>query len=143
MITYTDSLAGVTSEHLQGGFFVGWPNPPSPQTHYRILANSAAIVLARLADGTLVGFITAVSDRVSCAYIPHLEVLPAYQGQGIGSELVRRMLEKLRNLYMIDLVCDPPLQPFYERLGMRPVVGMVVRNYDRQAGEESTPDLGR
>ena len=135
MIHYTDSLSGITSEHLQGGFFVGWPNPPSATTHYRILASSAAIVLARTIDGDVVGFITAVSDHVSCAYIPHLEVLPAYQGQGIGSELVRRMVEKLRHLYMIDLVCDPPLQSFYERLGMRAVVGMAIRNYDRQSGE--------
>lgn len=140
MILYTDSLDGVTSEHLQDGFFVGWPNPPSPITHYRILSNSAAIVLARIANGTVVGFITAVSDHVSCAYIPHLEVLPAYQGQGIGSELVRQMLEKLRHLYMIDLVCDPSLQPFYERFGMRPVIGMLLRNYDRQAGEPVSPD---
>ena len=76
-----------------------------------------------------------MSDQVSCAYIPHLEVLPAYQGQGIGSELVRRMVKKLRHLYMIDLVCDPSLQSFYERLGMQAIVGMVVRNYDRQSGE--------
>jgi ribosomal protein S18 acetylase RimI-like enzyme len=137
MISYTDSLAGVTSEHLQGGFFAGWPNPPSPIIHYRILANSAAIVLARTDNGDVVGFITAVSDHVSCAYIPHLEVLPAYQGQGIGSELVRRMFEKLRHLYMIDLVCDPSLQSFYERLGMKAVVGMVIRNYDRQSGESA------
>jgi ribosomal protein S18 acetylase RimI-like enzyme len=137
MISYTDSLAGVISEHLQGGFFAGWPNSPSPITHYRILANSAAIVLARTANGDVVGFITAVSDHVSCAYIPHLEVLPAYQGQGIGSELVRRMVAKLRHLYMIDLVCDPPLQSFYERLGMQAVVGMVIRNYDRQSGESA------
>ena len=140
MISYTDTLAAVDHEHLQGGFFVGWPNPPSPMTHYQILANSSAIVLARIADGTVVGFITAVSDQISCAYIPHLEVLPAYQSQGIGSELVRRMLEKLRHLYMIDLVCDPPLQAFYEQLGMKPVVGMVVRNYDRQSGEHLTTE---
>lgn len=135
MITYTDSLAAVTSDHLRGGFFAGWPKPPSPEAHYRILASSASVVLARVEDGTVVGFITAVSDGISCAYIPHLEVLPAYQGQGIGSTLVRRMLEKLRHLYMIDLVCDPDLQPFYEQLGMRAAVGMVVRNYDRQACE--------
>ena len=135
LITYTDSLADVTIDHLRGGFFVGWPNPPSPTTHYRILRNSAAIVLARIEDGTVVGFITAVSDGVSCAYIPHLEVLPAYQGQGIGTELTRQMLAKFRQIYMIDLVCDPELQPFYERLGMRRVTGMVVRHYDRQAGE--------
>lgn len=141
MITYSDSLDGVTVDHLKGGFFVGWPNPPLPATHYRILANSAAIVLARSDDGNVVGFITAISDGVSCAYIPHLEVLPAYQGQGIGTTLVRRMLEKLNQLYMIDLVCDPELQPFYERLGMRAVVGMVIRNYDRQAGAATSPGM--
>ena len=139
-ITYTDSLADVTIVHLQSGFFVGWPNPPSPTTHYRILRSSAAIVLARGADGTVVGFITAISDGVSCAYIPHLEVLPAYQRQGIGTELVRRMLEKFRHLYMIDLVCDPEVQSFYERVGMRAVVGMVLRHYDRQAGEPIDPN---
>ncbi len=139
MISYTDSLAGVTSEHLRGGFFAGWPNPPSPMTHYRILANSSAIVLARTVNGEVVGFSTAVSDQVSCAYIPHLEVLPAFQGQGIGTELMRRMVQKLRHLYMIDLVCDPPLQPFYEKLGMRAVIGMIIRNYDRQSGEPAAP----
>ena len=140
MVTYTDSLADVTSDHLRGGFFAGWPHPPSPEAHYRILASSAAIVLARVEDGAVVGFITAVSDGISCAYIPHLEVVPAYQGQGIGSALVQRMLKKLRQLYMIDLVCDPDLQPFYERLEMRAAVGMVLRNYDRQACEPMSRD---
>jgi predicted N-acetyltransferase YhbS len=74
------------------------------------------------------------SDGVSCAYIPHLEVQPEHQGRGIGSELLRRMLEKLRGLYMIDLLCDPDVQPFYARLGMRPATGMLIRNYDRQSG---------
>jgi ribosomal protein S18 acetylase RimI-like enzyme len=137
-ISFTDSLDGVTPDHLRG-FFVGWPNPPSPEAHYRILAGSSHIVLARAEDGTVVGFITAVSDGASCAYIPHLEVLPAYQGQGIGTELMQRMLARLRHLYMIDLVCDPDLQSFYERLGMRALTGMVLRNYDRQSAEPVSP----
>ena len=139
MITYTSSLAGITSDHLQGGFFAGWPNPPSPKAHYQILAKSAAIVLARNEAGMIVGFITAISDGISCAYIPHLEVLPDYQGRGIGTELVKQLLAGLRHLYMIDLVCDPSLQPFYERLGMRTIAGMVVRNYDRQSCEPVNP----
>jgi ribosomal protein S18 acetylase RimI-like enzyme len=136
MITYSESVEGLTAEHLRG-FFVGWPDPPSPATHLRLLAGSAAAVLARDdATGNVVGFITAISDGVSCAYIPHLEVLPAYQGQGIGSELVRHMLARLRHLYMIDLICDTDVQPFYERLGMRPFTGMILRNYDRQSGAQ-------
>jgi ribosomal protein S18 acetylase RimI-like enzyme len=133
MITYTDSLDGITPDHLHG-FFVGWPKPPGPAAHLRILRGGSHCELAREGvAGPVVGFITAISDGVSAAYIPHLEVLPAYQGRGIGSELVRRMLARLRGLYMIDLTCDPDVQPFYARLGMRPSTGMLVRNYDRQA----------
>src|SRR5204862_4237957 len=115
MITYCETLEGISTSDL-AGFFIGWPNPPSPATHLRILAGSYAILLARDdTTGAVVGFITAISDGVSCAYIPHLEVLPAYQGSGIGSELVRRMLERLRQIYMIDLICDTDVQPFYAR----------------------------
>jgi ribosomal protein S18 acetylase RimI-like enzyme len=134
MITYTHSLEDVTPDHLRGGFFVGWPDPPSPETHYRILANSYKIVLARNEEKLVVGFVTSVSDGVSAAYIPHLEVLPAYQKRGIGSELVRRLLNQLGHLYMIDLVCDPELQQYYERFGMTAITGMVLRNYERQSG---------
>ena len=137
MITYTDSLEGLTAEHLRGGFFDRWGSPPTPETHLRILRGSFAVVLA-LESEQVVGFITAVSDGVSAAYIPHLEVLPASRGQGIGTELVRRMLEKLKHLYMIDLVCDDDVQPFYQRLGMRPYTAMIVRNYAAQPG---APDI--
>jgi hypothetical protein len=30
---------------------------------------------------------------------------------------------------MVDLLCDPELQPFYESLGMHRATGMMVRNY--------------
>jgi ribosomal protein S18 acetylase RimI-like enzyme len=133
MIAYTDKLDGITADKLAGGFFVGWPNPPQPDAHLRILQGSFHIELA-LDEGQVVGFITAVSDGVSAAYIPHLEVLPTYQQHGIGSELVKRMFDALRQIYMIDLTCDPDLQPFYERFGMRPLTAMIFRNYDRQSG---------
>jgi hypothetical protein len=42
------------------------------------------------------------------------------------------MLNQLSNLYMIDLLCDPDVQPFYERLGMHRTQGMLIRNYERQ-----------
>lgn len=131
-ISYSDSLAGVTADHLHG-FFVGWPNPPTPDTHLRLLHGSYAVWLAK--DGErVVGFITAISDGVLAAFIPNLEVLPEYQQRGIGSELMRRMLATLSNLYSIDLICDEDVQPFYERVGGRRYSGMVWRNYERQGG---------
>ncbi len=135
MIVYTDSLEGITDKNLMGGFFAGWPNPPAPEVHFRILSQSYARILARTEDGTVVGFITAISDGVSCAYIPFLEVLPGYQHQGIGTMLIKQMLKKLEHLYMIDLICDRELQHFYEHLGMAKAVGMMARNFDRQSCE--------
>ncbi len=136
MIVYVDQVEGITADQLDG-FFVGWPNPPSPETHLRLLTNSDHVVLAvDDAFSKVIGFVNAVSDHVLSAYIPLLEVLPDYQGRGIGQELIRQMLEKLKGLYMIDLICDRELEPFYVRFGMKPGFGMVVRNYEGQSGAQ-------
>jgi ribosomal protein S18 acetylase RimI-like enzyme len=81
-------------------------------------------------DGRVIGFITAISDGVLMAYIPLLEVLPAYQRRGIGSELVKRMFQRLSHLYGIDVVCDAELRPFWERFEMQQAAGMVLRRRD-------------
>jgi len=136
MIFFTASTADITAGNLCG-FFDGWPNPPSTETHLALLANSAEVVLAVDDEsGDVVGFVQAISDGILSAYIPLLEVLPAYRGRGIGSELMRRMLDRLKGLYMVDVTCDPELQPFYARLGMKPASAMMIRRYERQCGAE-------
>ncbi|MDF3043512.1 MAG: acetyltransferase [Thermomicrobiales bacterium] len=127
MIDYTDSLDGIEPRQL-GGFFVDWPNPPSPDTHLRLLSGSDHVVLAiDLETDHVIGFVTALSDGVLSGFIPLLEVLPAYQGQGIGQALMTRILDRLGHLPNVDLLCDPDVAPFYERFGMKPVGGMVLR----------------
>ena len=129
-------IDGVSAEMLDGGFFVDWPNPPSSAAHLRILAGSYLVWLAvDTGTGKVVGFVNAVSDGVLSAYVPLLEVLPGYQDRGIGGELVRRMLESLRHLYMVDVLCDEPLQGYYGKFGMHKATGMMARNYDRQSCE--------
>jgi GNAT superfamily N-acetyltransferase len=104
-----------------------------PYSASRLLRGSSHIVLAVASDDRVVGFITAASDGVLSAYIPLLEVLPAWRGRGIGGELVRRMLARLANLYMIDVVCDPDVVPFYQVHGFSQGTAMMLRRYDRQA----------
>jgi ribosomal protein S18 acetylase RimI-like enzyme len=124
---YTTDVAELTPADLEG-FFVGWPLPPSPERHLELLRGSDHVVLARNGDeGPVVGFVTAISDGVLSAFIPLLEVLPERQGEGVGSELVRRMLAELDGFYMVDLVCDAELEPFYRRLGLTPLSGMGRR----------------
>lgn len=134
MVDYTSSTDGIDAAMLDG-FFVDWPNPPSPSTHLRLLASSSHRMLAvDRAASRVVGFATAVSDGVLAAYIPLLEVVPAYQGRGIGREIMRRLLEQLDDYYMVDLLCDPDLETFYRPLGMQPATGMLVRRYEHQSG---------
>ena len=133
MITYLEACDAITPEELRG-FFVGWPNPPSAETHLKILQRAHKIVLAVDNDSRkVVGFVTAITDGFISAYIPLLEVLPSYQHRGIGQELMQRMLENFKDLYMVDLTCDTNLQDFYRQFGMRESTGMMIRNFDRQS----------
>jgi ribosomal protein S18 acetylase RimI-like enzyme len=83
----------------------------------------------------VIGFMNAISDKVLTAYIPFLEVLPAYQSRDIGAELMRRMVSRLSGFCMVDLHCDAALQLFYERLGLVRATGMMRRNIGRQSGK--------
>ena len=137
MIEYIYSSEGITPNQLQG-FFVGWPNPPTPETHLQLLQKSDVIILALdTSSGKVIGFITAITDHTLAAYIPLLEVLPEYQHQQIGKTLTQKILEELSTYYMVDLLCDTDLQSFYEQFGMRRTTGMFYRNYDKQAGAGS------
>lgn len=126
-IRYAGSLDGIAPEQIMG-FFVGWQHPFPPETHLRMLAGSD---LAHLAidesAGQVVGFVAALTDGVQGAFITLLEVLPGYQGQGIGQALMARMLDSLSHIQTIELMCDADLVPFYERFGMKPATGMVLR----------------
>lgn len=134
MIRYVTACDAITPGQLQGGFFEGWPDPPDPETHLLILQKSRYVVLALHEERNIVvGFVTALGDGVSCAFISYLEVLLEYRGQGIGTELVQGVLTQIGDIYAVDLTCDVDVQPFYARLGFRPSTGMMIRNYDRQS----------
>ena len=136
-IQYRDTAEGLDASQLTAGFFVDWLRKPTPEAHLDILHRSAYVVVAIDEESDrVVGFVTAISDGVLSAYISLLEVLPEYQGRGIGSELMRRLLDQTEDLYMVDTLCDLDVQPYYERFGMKRSTGMHIRRYDRiPAGE--------
>ena len=131
---------GLRSEEL-AGFFVGWPHPPSVSERLEILRSADVVVLARTPDGAVVGFATAITDHRFAAYIPLVEVLPTHQGQGIGSQMVTALLERLRSCYMIDLVCDDDVVPFYEQLGGTRLAAVAWRNHDRLDSTDDRPSV--
>ncbi|MFN8022990.1 MAG: GNAT family N-acetyltransferase [Acidimicrobiales bacterium] len=129
-VSISFGVEGLRPDDLDG-FFVGWPDPPSLDDQLGILAAADEVVVARTDDGTVIGFATAITDRRFAAYVPLVEVLPEHQGRRVGSQLVEALLDRLRTCYMIDLVCDDDVVPFYERLGGTRLAAMAWRNYDR------------
>ncbi len=128
MISYTDNLASVREDMLHG-FFAGWPRRPSAGQHLAVLRGSyRSVVAIDDAGDRVVGFVNMLSDGVLTAFIPWLEVLPGYQGQGIGGDLTRRILNGTDRFYPVDLVCDAPLVPCYERFGMHGASSALLRH---------------
>lgn len=132
-LTYQTTAEGLTEDQLGERFFEGWPNPPSPATHLRILQASDHVVIA-LRDEKVIGFVTAISDGVLSAFITLLEVVPEEHNKGIGQSLINQLLDEIGDLYMVDLVCDANLSRFYAELGFATTTGMSRRNYERQSG---------
>lgn len=134
MIRYSEDLAEVEEEML-AGFFVGWPRRPSPAQHLAVLRGSyLAVVGIDDSTGLVAGFVNMISDGVLTAFIPWLEVRPGYQGQGIGTELMHRILAGTDRFYSVDLVCDAELVPYYQRFGMLGTSSAVLRHPDALEG---------
>lgn len=129
MTEYKYDTHNITAKDMEP-FFEGWSRKPSPEKRLKLLQNSAYVIFA-INDNRVVGFINAISDNTLSAYIPLLEVLPEYRKKGIGKELVKRMMDQLKDYYMVDLCCDEKLEGFYKSLGMNKVCGMIKRNYDK------------
>ncbi len=139
MIYYTDDLASVREDMLHG-FFVGWPRRPSARQHLAVLRGSyRSVVAIDEAAGRVAGFVNMLSDGVLTAFIPWLEVLPGYQGQGVGGELMRRILDGTDRFYSVDLVCDAALVPYYARFGMLSASSALLRH---PAALEGCPPAG-
>lgn len=135
MIEYIDTQDESENYALEG-FCDGWKKPLSTVQLQAVINNSTFKVLAiDTANKKIIGIITALSDQTNWAFIPYLEVLPTYQKQGIGNELMQRMLSKLSHINCIDLTCDPERQSFYERFGMLKSEGMVIRRYLQKSGD--------
>ena len=99
---------------------VGWTNYTTNPTMLRnALEHSLFLISARDEEGKLIGFLRAVGDGYSILYIQDIIVLPEYQRQGIGTQLLRQTLEHFKDVYQIILTTDSELKTiaFYEANG--------------------------
>ena len=81
-------------------------------------ANSLCVIGA-YDNEKLVGIIRAVGDGRTIVFVQDIIVLPEYQRKGIGTKLLKAVVEKYKNVYQMELLTDntEKTKAFYRSVG--------------------------
>ena len=93
-----------------------WSSAEKPELLLKGLLASHSLFSA-WDDSKLVGLGNAISDGHLVVYYPHLIILPEYQGQGIGTELMRLLMARYSGFHQHMLVADGRALDFYRKCG--------------------------
>lgn len=88
-----------------------------PESIAAMLSHADLILTAR-AGGLLVGVARSLSDFSFCTYLSDLAVDVAFQGKGIGRELVSRTHELAGKNTTLILLAAPRARTYYPHIGM-------------------------
>ena len=81
-------------------------------------ANSLCVLGAYDSD-QLVGIIRAVGDGQTIVFVQDIIVLPEYQRKGIGTKLLKAVMDKYSDVYQMELLTDntEKTKAFYRSVG--------------------------
>lgn len=103
---------------------VGWARRPIRKVRKAIQHSYLVVTMweHRGARRRLIGFSRATSDHAFNATIWDVVVHPDFQGRGLGKELMKQMIKKLRSedISNVTLFADPHVVDFYKGLGFMP-----------------------
>lgn len=123
MLTYTflnepttDQIDAITAMYRSEGWWT--QEKDDRELVARIVAGSHCFLLVAQEDKT-VGMGRAISDGVSDAYIQDVTVKKEYRGQGIGKQIICKLVERLNadGLDWVGLIAENNSYQFYEQLG--------------------------
>ena len=93
-----------------------WASSQKADLLPKALAASHSLITAW--DGSrLVGLGNTLSDGLLVVYYSHLLVLPEYQGQGIGAEIMRRLMARYEGFHQQLLLADGRAVDFFRKFG--------------------------
>lgn len=94
----------------------------APETLRKGYENSL-LILAAYEGEDLLGIIRAVGDGETVVFIQDILVYKRYQRQGIGTALLKAVLDRYSNVRQIELVTDNTEKTiaFYRSVGLRPL----------------------
>lgn len=80
---------------------------------------NSLLILAAYGDDGLLGLIRVVGDGATIIFIQDILVFPSFQRQGVGSALLRAVLERYAGVRQIELLTDntEKTKAFYNSMG--------------------------
>ena len=125
---WTDDIDGVDWDELSTLYRVA-PLGEKPAESLRMVFTHSMIRCIVRRDDQLVAAGRALADGVDCAYVADLAVHPDDQGRGLGSALVRWILDRADGHKKVILYANPGTEPFYARFGFLPMnTAMAIWN---------------
>ncbi len=100
---------------------VGWTAYTDDPASLKAGFQNSLLILAAYEGNQLLGLIRTVGDGQTIVYIQDILVLPEYQRKGIGSALMKAVMERFQAVRQIVLATDntPKTIAFYESQGFR------------------------
>lgn len=94
------------------------------------MIDAADVIVTARVDDKLVGISRTLTDYSFATYLSDLAVDRAFQGRGIGRELIRRTHEAAGLHTMLVLVAAPGARSYYPHIGLEPhdSCWMIPRN---------------
>ena len=101
---------------------VGWVNYTNNLEMLKNAYTHSLMILGAYKNEKLIGIIRVVGDGYSIIYIQDIIVLPEYQRKGVGSLLLKEVLNKYAHVYQKILLTEnqPDTVAFYKKLGFTP-----------------------
>ena len=115
-ISYNDSIELRLDQVVRLYSLNEWSAANKPEVLHSALLNSHSLISAWDND-MLVGVGNAISDGHMVVYYPHLLVLPEYQRQGIGREIITQLKSRYEGFHQHMLVADRNAVEFYKSCG--------------------------
>jgi ribosomal protein S18 acetylase RimI-like enzyme len=99
-----------------------WSHAREPE-RLRTALERADLALVAVQEDAVVGFVRTMSDGAFAVYIADILVLPDHQRQGIGSVLLRAVLDHypLTTFHHQVLIAERDADGFYRRMGLSAV----------------------
>ena len=112
---------------------VGWTayteNMPALEQGYK----NSYLVLGAYENDELLGIIRVVGDGFTVIFVQDILVFPKWQRKGIGTALLKAVLDRFSNVRQIELTTDntPETSAFYKSLGFSEFSEIGCRGFMR------------